>query len=312
MSFTVVPIHNLVLPAGSHIPFGKFSIQDVPDWLKKDTDTLNNISRHDRMATLTCRHALVSEYDADTMGHPDPDWKGREPRSIQELRFQSAMLANMCMWMVMPSKACFTVCFHALTRLDNGRPVDQPLILRTDQEGPLYCHPKDEHNPVTPNDLAKAAKLFETLSPVARKNDVWPALRAFWAALVSYWADYRYPLFWQGLESLFGSDDEYSVSRRLRERISYFLADDQKTQKELCEKVKACYRTRSRIVHGRWEDDPDFDDHMYLTEAIARTVIRHIADKPGMLRVFLSPRRDDFLEAWVQSKAFTPPPLPAV
>src|ERR1017187_4099648 len=120
---------------------------------------------------------------------PDPDWKGREPRSIQELRFQSAMLANMCMWMVMPSKACFTVCFHALTRLDNGQLVDPPMILRADREGPLYCHPKDEHNPVAPNDLIKAAKLFETLSTVPRGNDVWPALRAFWAALASYWAD---------------------------------------------------------------------------------------------------------------------------
>jgi hypothetical protein len=73
--------------------------------------------------------------------------------------------------------------------------------------------------------------------------------------------------------------------------------------------VKACYGTRSRIVHGRWEDDPDFDDHMYITEAIVRTVIRNIADKPGMLAVFLTARRDDFLETWVQSKAFTPPPL---
>jgi len=58
--------------------------------------------------------------------------------------------------------------------------------------------------------------------------------------------------------------------------------------------VKACYRVRSEIIHGRWEDDPDFDDHMYNTEAIVRTVVRHIADKPGMLGAFLSPKRDEF------------------
>jgi len=130
---------------------------------------------------------------------------------------------------------------------------------------------------------------------------------AFWAALVSYWADYRYPLFWQGLESLFGNDDDRGVSRRLRERISYFLADDAATQQELREKVKACYRVRSEIVHGRWEDDHDFDEHMYTTEAIVSTVMRHMADKPEMLQIFLSPRRDRFLEACVQSRAFTPP-----
>lgn len=307
MAFTVVPLHNIALPQGSTVPFGKFTIKDVPEWLKKET-ILNDISRHDRVATQTCKQALISEYEADSYGHPDPEWKGQQPRGIQELRFQSAMLANMCMWMIMPSTICFTVCFHALSKI-GGREYNPPVVNRVDREGPLFCHKKDEYNPVKPNDLVKAAQLFEILSTVPRRSDVWPALRAFWAALVSYWADYRYPLLWQGLESLFGNDDDHGVSRRLRERISYFLADDAVTQEELCEKVKACYRVRSEIVHGRWEDDPDFDNHIYTTEAIVRTVIRHIATKPGMLPIFLSPKRDQFLEAWVQSKTVTPPTL---
>jgi len=307
VAFTVAPLHNLSFPAGSIIPFGsKFVIQDVPDWLKQDKGILADINRHDRMATVTCTQALISEYDADSYGHPDPDWKGQQPRGIQELRFQSAMLANMCIWMIVPSKVCFTVCFHALTKI-SGCELDAPVVNHVDREGPLYCHPRDEYNSVTPKDLVKAAQLFETLSTVPRKNDVWPALRAFWAALVSYWADYRYPLYWQGLESLFGSDDDRGVSRRLRERISYFLADDAAKQQGLCERVKACYRVRSEIVHGRWEDDPNFDDHMYTTEAIVRTVMRHIADRPGLLPIFLSPKRDQFLDAWVQSQAFAPP-----
>jgi len=55
---------------------------------------------------------------------------------------------------------------------------------------------------------------------------------------------------------------------------------------------------------------PEIDDRMGETEAIVRTVVRHITDKLGMLRAFLSTKRDDWLEGWVQSKAFTPPPLP--
>ena len=160
------------------------------------------------------------------------------------------------------------------------------------------------------HDVTKAANLFEALSTVPRKNAVWPALRAFWAALTSYHGDLRYPLFWQGLESLFGSDtDTYGVSKRLRDRISYFLADNQATQTELHDKVQACYAQRSAIVHGRWEDSQEFHDvHMYTTEAIVRTVVRHMASKPGMLDVFLSPQRNEFLEAWVTSKVYTPPP----
>ena len=162
-----------------------------------------------------------------------------------------------------------------------------------------------------PRHLIRAAKLYERLRPFREKRGL-AALRAFWAALVSYSADYRYPLFWQGLESLFGAEDESpGISRRLRERISYFLAEDSPTQQNLHAMVKACYKTRSEIVHGRSDGGSEIDDHMGDTETIIRTVVRDIADKPGMLDVFVSPERDSWLQAWVASKAFTPPPLPA-
>jgi hypothetical protein len=283
-------------------------LQDVPEWLKKDTGFLKDIARHDRVGTLEAKHALVSEYEASSIGHVDSDWKGERPRGIQDLRFQSAILANMAMWLIQPSSVCFTVGFHALTTLEGGRSIDPPIILQSDREGPLYCHPRDQHNPVEPKHMIRAAALYEKLSWVPRKNAVWAALRAFWAALVSYTADYRYPLFWQGLESLFGVDDDIpGISRRLRERISFFLADDLAAQRKLRDMVKTCYKTRSEIVHGRWEEGPEIDERMGDTEAIVRTVVRHIADKPGMLTAFLSPKRDQFLEAWVQSKSCTPP-----
>lgn len=309
VSFTVVPIHNLNLPPGTVIPFGKFTIQDVPEWLLK-APILNRLSEHDRVDVHRAKQALVSEYEADSYGCPDPEWTGTQPKGIQDLRWQSALLANMSFWMVMPSRVCVTRGFHALTSL-GGRQLESPVINYIDHETTLYCHERDEHNIPTVNDVKKAAKLFGTLSTVPRRNSVWPALRAFWAALTSYAADLRYPLYWQGLESLFGSDTDTSgVSKRLRDRISYFLAANVKDQNDLHDKIKACYAERSNIVHGRWEDNQEFHDvHMYLTEAIVRTVVRHIADKPGMLGAFLSPKRNHFLEAWVKSKAFTPPAM---
>jgi hypothetical protein len=48
VSFTVVPLHNLDLPEGSRIPFGpKYTIQDIPEWVKKDEATLKDLARHD-------------------------------------------------------------------------------------------------------------------------------------------------------------------------------------------------------------------------------------------------------------------------
>jgi hypothetical protein len=310
MSFTVVPLHNISLPSGTVVPFGKFAIQDVPDWLLKDS-ILDRLSAQDRESVHRAKQALVTEYFADSFGYPDPDWRGQKPKGIQELRWQSALLANMCIWMVMPSAVCLSCGFHALTVLA-GTKLESPFCNGTERETTLYCHERDLPNEPTITTLNKSAKLFEILSIVPRKNSVWPALRAFWAALTSFPGDLRYPLFWQGLESLFGSDNEtYGVSKRLRDRVSHFLADNPKDQIDIHDKVKACYAVRSEIVHGRWEDSQAFHDiHMYTTEAIVRTVVRKMADTPGMLGAFLSPQRDDFLEAWVVSKAFTAPPFP--
>lgn len=311
MAYTVVPLHNLALPTGTVIPFGKFTLQDVPEWLRKEPYLQEYLGHRDRQGVSQANHALVATYDAEGYGHPDPEWQGAEPKGIQSLRWQAALLANMSLWMIMPSTVCLTCGFHALTTM-GSRTLESPIINAHDHEATLYCHERDLTNKPSLADVKKAAILFETLSTVPRKNAVWAALRAFWGALVSYPGDMRYPLFWQGLESLFGSDtDTNGVSKRLRDRISYFLADSPTIQAELHDKVQVCYAQRSAIVHGRWEDSKEFhDNHMYTTEAIVRTVTRHIASRPGMLGVFLSPKRNQYLESWVRSRVLTPPPIP--
>ena len=301
MACTVVPLYNLDLPRGTQIPFGNgFVLQDMPEWVKKDQGVLNDMHYQDRQATLSARHALVAEYEAASIGHPDPHWPGKTPKSIQELKFQSAMLANLALWLSQPSTVCFTVCFHALS-----------VIQRVDRHDTLYCHPNDSNNPVLVHHVQKAGEFHITLSAVPRRNPVWAALRAFWIALTMYQSDYRYPLFWQGLESLFGSDNETrGVTRRLCDRISFFLADDFAIQQDVFKKVKSCYGTRSEIVHGRWEEGPEIDIAMGTTEGIVRSVMRRIIQNPEMLAAFISPKRDDFLEQWTVSKSFTPPPFP--
>ncbi len=132
MSFTVVPLHNLHLAPGTVIPFGKFTIQDVPEWLCIEP-ILEELSKHDRDGVHRAQQALVSEYEADSYGHPDAELTGIQPKGIQDLRWQSALLANMSMWMVMPSTVCLTCGFHALTAL-GGLQLDAPVINRVDRE----------------------------------------------------------------------------------------------------------------------------------------------------------------------------------
>jgi len=309
MSFTVVPIHNLDLPPGTRVPFGKyFVLQDVPGWLLKDDLIMTDIGRTDRHLTQAAKHAWVSEYYANCLGYSDPDWAGPKERSIQKMRFQSAFLANMAIWLIQPSDVCFTIGFHAMTALEGREHIDPPIIMNTDRTGTYYCHPRYTHNQVTTNQIIRAAELYALLEIVPRKNAVWAALRAFSAALLSYYPEYRYPLFWQGLESLFSSDTKWwKVTERLCDRISYFLADNDADQQKLSTMVNDCYKIRSNIVHGGWDEEPEIEDRMADTENIVRTVVRHILMKPEMIAPFLSQKRDDFLEAWVQSKSYAPP-----
>src|ERR1035438_281845 len=80
-------------------------------------------------------------------------------------------------------------------------------------------------------------------------------------------------------------------------------------QQDLFDKANICYDTRSKIIHGRWQPGTEINQPMADTEAMVRTVVRHLLERPGMIGAFVSPKRDDLLDAWVQSKAFTPPPF---
>ena len=311
MSFTIVPLHNLDLGAGARIPCGKhFVLEDIPSWLLEDKTILGELSQHDRGLLLRSRHALVTEYEANSIGYPDPDWAGTKPRGIQSLRLDAAILANFCIWLIKPAAVFFTNAFHALTTLDNGQIAEPPLILQTQPQAPLYCHRKDADREVTGKDIIKAGELYDALSTVPRNNSLWEGMRAAWDALVTYDSDRRYPPFWLSIEALFGRDTVGNqLTRTLARRIAFFLAPDHKDAQNIHDMVIRCYEMRCRIVHGRWDNDPLLEGVMYETEAILRTAIRRIAADPKLITKFASPRRDAFLSKLVHQRGKTMPPL---
>jgi len=303
MSFTVVPLHNLSLGKGARVPFGEgLVLQDVPEWLRNEP-ILNEISYTDRQLTLAAEHALVAEYEAAAIGQPDPDWQGKEPKSIQEVKAERAILANLALWLMHPTTICFSNVFHAISWAVPGEVEKQPWVQQIVPHNRLLCHPKDVNNVIQPNQIIKAARIHQVLCSIPRGNPVWEALRASWAALTLNSADLRYACFWMGLEALFGAEDGTEVTYKLSQRIALFLADSPQVARDLFRKAKTCYRTRSKIIHGRWEHDPKIDGVMADTESIVRTVLRHLADYPDLLTTFMSRGRDKFLEDFVFSHA---------
>src|SRR4051794_26101130 len=98
MAYTVVPLYNLKLPAGTSAQFGDgFVLQDIPPQIK-DQDILKELSSHDRQSIQTARHALCAEYEAVEINPRDLSGRGREPDGIQHQKLQSAITANMAIW----------------------------------------------------------------------------------------------------------------------------------------------------------------------------------------------------------------------
>lgn len=311
MAFTIVPLHNLDLPTGTHIPFaGGFTLADLPSWVKDD-EFLTLLGHNERESVRSAKQALVAEYDADAIGEPDLSWKGKEQRSIQDGKVESAMLANLALWLRQPSAVCYTLVVHGLHWQIRGTTEKQPALQSANTYAPLHCHPKDVSNPFREVHAVEAAALHGLLLTVPRNNAVWTALRALWLALTVYSPDIRYTLFWLGLEALFGADDNSGeISYKLAQRIAFFLGDTPQDAKTIFATAKKCYATRSKIVHGKWKDDSEIDIPLGDTEGIVRTAIRRLLNDAKILSTFTSKHRDRFLEDWVFSRAVEHPPTP--
>jgi len=312
MAFTVVPLHNVSLTLGTRIPFGNDLVfQDTPAWVKEDRSFLKYLAEHDKQSVLDSKHAFVAEYEADSIGEPDPDHKpkdGEPQRTIQAAKTRLAILGNLAVWLRQPSSLCFTVSLHACRQIEKQPILQQSEVLEplhyrpSERSHPLYCHPKDVKNPITVQHIVKAAELYPALRSIQEGSAVWVALRAIWAGLTSYASDIRYLWFWIALEALFGPEDSSELSHKLAERIAFFLADKSDDARDLFKMAKKCYGVRSKIVHGRWKYSPDIDQTMEDTEAIIRTAFRHVIEKPDLLPIFVSKKRDEYLADLVFSR----------
>ena len=78
-------------------------IERTPAWLKADA-ALENLSWLDRTAIEGSSLVFSFRYDADALGSPDPEWHGREPRSIQSVVDEKLALVSLALWLVSPSR----------------------------------------------------------------------------------------------------------------------------------------------------------------------------------------------------------------
>ncbi|HEX7425413.1 MAG TPA: hypothetical protein VF311_16215 [Terriglobales bacterium] len=215
---------------------------------------------------------------------------GASGKSIQETKYEEAVLANFALWISRPSPAGFRLLFHAPD--GDGDPAIQQIV----RCSPLLCHSQDVAARITADDVGRAAAFHRSLVAVSRDTAVWTAVRAAWAGLEMNNESIRYILFWIALEALFGPDDAREMTYRLAQRVAFFLGDDRSGVRRIFEAAKRGYGLRSKIVHGHWSEDSESEKRMAEAEDfVRRTLVRIITDVK-LTDAFASKAREKFLD----------------
>jgi hypothetical protein len=287
---SVIPLHNFAFDRDEPVEFGAgLKLCRIPPWLKNDP-LAQRLGARDRDALEAATHGFVAEYDAASLGDPDPTWKGATPKSVQDTKYEMAVLANFALWLAGPSAVCFVLVFHA------PRFGEQWTAQQCEKHTPLLCDLKDVGAVLTEDDVQQSRRLHIALAGLPRNNAVWTAVRSGWAALQMNMEEVRYLLWWIALEALFGPDDAREISYRLAQRVALFLAADRESARNMFLAAKKGYSARSQVVHGHWRANPESDELMATTEAMIRQSMTRILLDDHLEERFLGRDRETYLD----------------
>ncbi len=287
---TVVPIHNVDLSRDTSVELGGgVRLTATPTWVR-DQKLLERASAQDREAVQRAAHAFVVSYEAAALGDPDPGSTPAGSKSIQESKYELCVLANLALWLSKPSPVCFTIVIHA-PQFGN-----EPVAQQVQSHSTLLCHPQDIEARITASDLDIAQKLHRGLVTVKPTSAVFTAIRATWAGLQMNMEAIRYALFWIALEALFGPEDAREITYRLSQRLAFFLAANREEAKNLFLMTKKGYGFRSKIVHGRWKEEPESAARMAEVEALVRRSLVLVIETNDLRSTFSGSAREPFLD----------------
>ncbi len=268
-------------------------LQPVPEWLK-EKPILDILSRHQREDLINnIRFVLMTEYEADSLGDLDPEWRGRKPKSKQDRAVELIQVANLALWLAKPSLMCFDLVIHA------DCPDNEWQWRALSEVSNLSPLRRDVGNQLLEEDFRVARELHSALLSLPRDGAVWIAARTLWQALTVELWEIRYPLLWVVLEALFGPKDPKETTYRLSQRIAFFLSSSRKEAKELFKTAHSGYAWRSRVVHGmhlKKLSEESSQGLIYTSEDFVRKALNRILRDNELVSVFSSTRREQYLD----------------
>lgn len=267
-------------------------LESVPDWVKTD-EALRLLSWTEREAIRDAQLAFATEYDAQALGSPDPEWKGEKARSIQSVVDEKFALASLALWLVRPSRLSCGPFLH-FSRTGDAESLRTAGSLRR-----ILVAEVEEDAIPTADELANAGRVFEVILSLPREGTLWTAVRMLMRALTESMWETRYLLQWVVLESLFGSTNPQETTYRLSQRLSLFLGDRSEDCRDIFEKAKSGYSWRSKIVHGlrlsRLTPEQSADLSR-ISELLLRRAFLRILERPETIATFDSQGREEYLD----------------
>jgi hypothetical protein len=267
----------------------------IPNWLNKLIG-FEDLSLYHRQRIEDTQYMLVLEYEAGSLGEPDPEWRGEKLRSKQEMALEKIIIANLALWLTKPSLLGFELVLHMQDEGDK--------ILRESFSTQLLSpHTWDEDNYLEIKDFEQAHQLNLALQGLQRTTSVWIAVWTLREALTATLWQTRFLFLWIVLETLFGTDIE--IAYRISQRIGFFLSSDRKEAAELFKAAKNSYRWRSKIVHGMKLDKCEQEESaqiLYSTENFVRKSLNKILNDDKLVNIFSNNKeREEYLDNLVFS-----------
>jgi hypothetical protein len=300
---TIVPINPIYRDESNSItePIdleNGVTLTKMPDWFKRFKDD-EDLGYYHRNIIEKAEFVLISKYEANSLGDPDPTWHGDEPKSKQYTAGRKIQLANLALWLAQPSFIGFKLNIDAM--LTESEWAHRQVAYRLT----LTPHKNDEHNSLTQNEFSAAKILNLCLFNLPTKGSVWLSIRTLWKALQEVWWDERYLLLWISLESLFGPQQPIEISYRLSQRIAFFLAEGNRNDaRDKFRKLKRAYVWRSKIVHGVGLHKLRSDESaqlLYDIETLLRECINKILCDDNLITKFNGPGREKYLNDLIYS-----------
>ena len=84
----------------------------LPEWVRSEEATKHLHASQRSEIKRYINYGFRLDYEATSLGEPDPDYKGDEPRSKQDRAVELFNLANLALWVANPTPIRLPTYFH--------------------------------------------------------------------------------------------------------------------------------------------------------------------------------------------------------